>query len=61
LRRTNARIAALEAVREHTERQEYNKLLPALRAARGEETLAKLTAEAGAWTEDRAVAEAMLV
>jgi hypothetical protein len=58
---TNARIAAVEAARENTEQQEYNRLLPALRDALGNEKLAELMAQAGAWNEDRAVAEAMLV
>jgi predicted ATPase len=57
----NARIAAVEAARENTEQQEYNRLLPTLREALGEDVLARLMAEAGVWTEDRAVAEAMLV
>jgi predicted ATPase len=58
---TNARIAAVEAARENTEQQEYDRLLPALHEALGNEKLATLMAEAGAWTEDQAVAEAMLV
>jgi non-specific serine/threonine protein kinase len=57
----DARFAALGAVREHTEQQEYHKLLAALRDAFGDDALAKLMAEGSAWTEDHAAAEALLV
>jgi hypothetical protein len=57
----DARLAALEAAREYTERQEYDKLVHALREALGEDELAKLMAEGSTWTEDHAVAEALLV
>jgi tetratricopeptide (TPR) repeat protein len=57
----NARFAAREAVREHTEQQEYGKLLATLRDAFGDDELAKLMAEGSDWTEDHAAAEALLV
>lgn len=56
----DARLAALEAMRENTEQQEYDKIVPALRDALGAEDLAKLMEEGGAWNEDQAAAEAML-
>jgi len=57
----DARLTALEALREYGERQEYDKTLAALRHALGEDTLAKLMNEGCAWNEDHAVAEAMLI
>jgi predicted ATPase/class 3 adenylate cyclase len=57
----DARLAALEAARDYTEQQEYDKLLPALHDALGDAELQKLMADGSAWSEDRAVAEAMLV
>ncbi len=57
----DARLAALEVVREYTEQQEHDKLLPALRDAIGEPELTTLMGEGSAWSEDRAVAEALLV
>ncbi len=54
-------LHALEAVREYTEQQEYDKMVAALRAALGEEELGKLMSEGAAWLEDRAVAEALLI
>jgi len=56
----DAQLAALEALREYTEQQEYDKMLPALRDALGADECAKLMAEGSTWTEDQAVAEAML-
>lgn len=57
----DARLAALEAVREHTEQQEYDVMVPTLRDAFGEEKLSKLMAEGSTWSEDQAIAEAMLI
>ncbi|HKU69032.1 MAG TPA: adenylate/guanylate cyclase domain-containing protein [Candidatus Baltobacteraceae bacterium] len=57
----DACLAALEALREQTERREYDAMLPVLRDALGTDELAKLMAEGGAWSEDQAVAEAMLI
>ncbi len=57
----DARLTALEALREYTERHEYDRMLAALRDALGEEQLATLMNEGRAWTEDHAVAEALLV
>jgi tetratricopeptide (TPR) repeat protein len=57
----DARIAALGALLEYTEQQEYDAMIPALRGALGESELVRLMAEGSTWTEDRAVAEAMLI
>jgi predicted ATPase/class 3 adenylate cyclase len=57
----DARLTALEALREYTEQQEYDKLLPALRDALGADECAKLMNEGSTWSEDQAVAEAMLI
>jgi predicted ATPase/class 3 adenylate cyclase len=57
----DARLAALQAAREYTEQQEYDKLLPALRNGLGDDELAKFMTEGSTWSEDRAVNEAMLV
>lgn len=57
---TDACLSSLEATREYTEQQEYEKIQAALRASLGNE-LAALTEEGRAWNEDQAVAEALLV
>lgn len=57
----DARLAALEALREYIEQQEYDKILGALRNALSEDQLAQLMDEGRAWSEDQAVAEAMLI
>jgi predicted ATPase/transcriptional regulator with XRE-family HTH domain len=57
----DARIVALETVREYPEQQECDKMLLVLRDALGENELSNLLAEGRNWTEDRAVAEAMLI
>ncbi|HEY4439039.1 MAG TPA: adenylate/guanylate cyclase domain-containing protein [Candidatus Elarobacter sp.] len=54
-------LTTLEALREYTEQQEYDKMIAALREAFGEDTLAKLMDEGRAWSEDHAVDEALLV
>lgn len=57
----DARRDELEASREYTEQQEYDAVIPALRDTLGERELSKLMTEGGSWTEDQAVAEAMLI
>jgi hypothetical protein len=57
----DARLAALESPREYTEQHEYDAALAALRAELDREEFSKLLEEGGAWSEDRAVAEALLV
>ena len=57
----DARVATLDARREHTEQREYDAILPLLCEAVGRHEFAILTSEGRAWTEDRAIAEAMLV
>ena len=57
----DARIAALEALREYTEQQEFDAMTYALRDTLGTDELTKLMAEGSTWSEDRAVAEAMLI
>ncbi len=55
----DSQLIALEALREYTEQQEYDKVLAALGEALGEEDLAKLMDDGRAWSEDQAVAEAL--
>jgi hypothetical protein len=57
----DGRIAELGALREYTEQQEYDAMIPALRDALGESVLSKLMAEGRIWSDDQAVAEGMLV
>lgn len=57
----DARLKVLEKSRTYTEQQEYDKMIAALRDALGEQELAKLIDEGRGWSEDRAVAEAMLI
>jgi predicted ATPase/class 3 adenylate cyclase len=57
----DAQLATLEALREYTEQQEYDKMLPTLRDALGADELAKLMREGSTWSEDQAVAEAILI
>ncbi len=56
-----ARLTVLEAQREYTETQEYDKLLAALREPLGEQQLAALMDEGRTWTEDHAITEALFV
>ncbi len=56
----DARLTALEALRDYTEQREYDKMLVVLADALGEEQLAMLMDEGHAWSEDQAVAEALL-
>ena len=57
----DARLSGLEALRQYTEQQEYDKTRAALRDALGEDQLAKLMAEGATWTEDQAVAEGLAI
>jgi hypothetical protein len=57
----DAHLARLAALREYTEQQEYDVMLTALRDALDNGEISKLLAEGGAWKEDQAVAEAMLI
>ena len=57
----DTRLVALETPREYTEQQEYDAMLPALCDALGADQLAQLTTEGTTWSEDQAVAEAMLI
>lgn len=54
----NARLQALQAGREYTERQEYERMTEALRGALGEEKLAELLDLGAGWTEEGAAAVA---
>jgi non-specific serine/threonine protein kinase len=57
----DACLNASEALRWYTEQQEYDAIIPALRSGLGEDQLSKLMAEGSTWSEDQAVAEAMLI
>jgi predicted ATPase/class 3 adenylate cyclase len=57
----DARLGALGTHREYTEEREYDSVLAALRESLGPLELERLRAEGGAWTEEAAVAEGMLV
>ncbi|HEY1655217.1 MAG TPA: hypothetical protein VGF86_08905 [Candidatus Tumulicola sp.] len=55
----DARLGALEACREHTERQEYERMKAALHRALSEGKLRDLMDQGAAWDEDGAVAVAL--
>jgi predicted ATPase/transcriptional regulator with XRE-family HTH domain len=57
----DARFVALETLRDYTEQQEYDAMIPALSAALSADELAQLITDGSAWSEDRAIAEAMLI
>jgi hypothetical protein len=57
----DARLATLEALREYTEEEEYLKMRATLREAFSEDELSAMDEEGRALSEERAVAEAMLV
>jgi predicted ATPase/class 3 adenylate cyclase/tetratricopeptide (TPR) repeat protein len=57
----DTRLTALETVREYTEQQEHDRTLAALRDALGADDLAKLMNEGRTWSEEKAIAEALLV
>jgi hypothetical protein len=54
----DARVAALDLVRDYTEHQEYERIVGALDEALSAEAFDALIAEGRAWSEDVAVAEA---
>jgi len=56
-----ARLAELDAARDFTERQEYDRLSARLREVLDEAAVRKHSEEGKGWNEDRAVAEAMSV
>ncbi|MBV8636690.1 MAG: helix-turn-helix domain-containing protein [Candidatus Eremiobacteraeota bacterium] len=56
----DAQLAAVETSREYCEQQEYDAMMSALRDALCEDERTKLITEGATWTEDQAVAEAML-
>jgi predicted ATPase/class 3 adenylate cyclase len=57
----DARLTAAEGLREYTEDQELERMLPALREALGADELARLMKVGSAWGEEHAVNEAMLI
>ncbi len=57
----DACLNGLEALRQYTEQQEYDKMLAALRDALGKDQLLNLMAEGAAWSEDQAVGEALSI
>jgi predicted ATPase/class 3 adenylate cyclase len=57
----DAQIAAREIRRQYTEEREYDAMLSALGEALGADELANLMDEGGAWREDEAISEGMLV
>jgi predicted ATPase/DNA-binding XRE family transcriptional regulator len=57
----DARIAVLEALREFTEQSEYDRTIRALGEVLGADELSRRMAEGSTWSEDHAVAEAMLI
>ena len=57
----DARLVAHEALRQYTDQKEYDAVIPALRDSLGDDELARLMADGSAWSEDRAIAEAMSI
>jgi len=57
----DARLGSLEALREYTEQQEYDKMKAVLRKAFGEDSLAALMEEGSRRNEEQVFAEALLV
>ena len=57
----DARLAALDGLRQYTEQQEYDAMISALRDALGKDGLSKHMLDGSSWSEDQAVAEAMLI
>lgn len=55
------RLHSLDSEREYTEQQEYDTMLPALHGTLGEACVAQLMHEGSGWTEEQAVAQAMLI
>jgi hypothetical protein len=48
-------------LRQYTDQQEYDAMIPALRDALGEDELARFMTVGTGWSEDQAIAEAMLI
>jgi tetratricopeptide (TPR) repeat protein len=57
----DARLATLQALREYTEQQQYDAMLPLLRDALGADELLRLLGKGSAWSEEQAVEEATLI
>jgi hypothetical protein len=57
----DARLVALESLREYTEQREYDAVLSVLRKALGSDELGRLMVAGSTWSEDQAVAEAMQI
>jgi len=57
----DAALAKLAAPREFTELGEYKLLISGLSESLGPDALAKLMKDGGGWSEERAVAEALLI
>ena len=57
----DARLTALEIPRTYNDRPEYDAIITALRDALGEDELSRHMAMGSTWSEDQAVAEAMLI
>lgn len=58
---TDARLNALEELREYTEAQEYERICAVLEKRFGTDELARLRGESGDWNEEQAVKEALSV
>jgi tetratricopeptide (TPR) repeat protein len=57
----DARYTALDTHRQPTEQQEYDKMLPALRAAFTDDEVTHLMHEGGVWGEEEAIGQALQV
>lgn len=57
----DARLVSLEALRRYSDQREYDASIPALRDALGDDEVARFMSEGATWSEDQAVAEAMLI
>jgi hypothetical protein len=55
------RLARLEIAREYTEQREYDRAIAALRSELDAAALEAALSQGRAWTEERAVAEALLI
>jgi hypothetical protein len=51
----------MEYSREYTEQKVYDAMFPVLQQALGEDEVRKLMAQGSTWSEDQAVAEAMMI
>ncbi|HZY96920.1 MAG TPA: tetratricopeptide repeat protein [Candidatus Cybelea sp.] len=61
LAHTDARLSSLEALREYTEQQEYDRVSAVLHQSFDESELAALAKDGRGWTEEQAVTEALLI